>query len=177
MNKKRSGKTVDEDMKKTIKSRKNTAAGQFSHIDKSGNVIMVDISGKEISERKAIASGSITLTGEIIKKLNDNSLGKGNALAAAKIAGIMAAKNTAYMIPLCHQIKLSTVDIQFEIKNTRNKLICRAEVKGLDKTGVEMEALSAVAVSLLTIYDMCKSMSKDMVIGEIKLIEKTKKLV
>ena len=145
----------------------------FTHIDSSGKAKMVDISEKTESLRTAVAEGRITVGREIIKKILALKVKKGDVVAAAKIAGINAAKKTWELIPLCHQIKLTSIDIDFEISGKESKITVRSIVTGFDRTGVEMEALTAVSVSLLTIYDMCKSISKDMVIGKIELLKKT----
>lgn len=145
----------------------------FTHIDSSGKAKMVDISEKTESLRTAVAEGRITVGREIIKKILALKVKKGDVVAAAKIAGINAAKKTWELIPLCHQIRLTSIDIDFEISGKESKITVRSIVTGFDRTGVEMEALTAVSVSLLTIYDMCKSISKDMVIGKIELLKKT----
>jgi len=145
----------------------------FTHIDRSGKAKMVDVSEKTESLRTAVAEGYITVGEEIIKKIRALQLKKGDVAAAVKIAGINAAKKTWELIPLCHQIKLTAVDVDFEISEREDNITVRSTVAGFDRTGVEMEALSAVSVGLLTIYDMCKSVSKDMVIGKIELLKKT----
>jgi molybdenum cofactor biosynthesis protein MoaC len=146
---------------------------ELTHVDGTGKVKMVDISNKNESLRTAVASGCILLSEEIISKVKKNEIQKGDVLAAAKIAGINAAKKNWELIPLCHQIKLTSIEINFQIEENTNKIISTAIISGYDRTGVEMEALAAVSVSLLTIYDMCKAVSKDMVIGDIELVKKT----
>ncbi len=146
---------------------------ELTHVDGAGKVKMVDISNKNESLRTAVASGCILLSEEIISKVKKNEIQKGDVLAAAKIAGISAAKKNWELIPLCHQIKLTSIEINFQIEENTNKIISTAIISGYDRTGVEMEALAAVSVSLLTIYDMCKAVSKDMVIGDIELVKKT----
>lgn len=145
---------------------------KFSHIDEEGNAKMVDVGNKEIVHRKAIAVGIIQLQPETIDLLKNKALKKGDVLTVAKIAGIQAAKITSTLIPLCHQINLSNVDISF----TTNKVgvEVKSTVSCYSKTGVEMEALTAVTVALLTIYDMCKAVDKEMYIQDVKLVEKTK---
>ncbi len=145
----------------------------FTHLDKSGNVKMVNVAQKPETLRRARASGSIRLTGEIISKIAGGGIKKGNVLAASKIAGIMAAKKTWEIIPLCHQIKLAGIDIEFRINKDKNNIEAISTVQGFDRTGVEMEALAGVSVALLNIYDMCKALSKDLEISQIKLMEKT----
>ena len=142
----------------------------FSHLDKQGNVRMVDVTDKQDSLRIAKAEGKIFLHPETIKKIKDDSLPKGNVFTTAKVAGIQAAKNTSELIPMCHQLKLSHVDLTFEMED--EQVTITATVKTKEATGVEMEALTAVSVAALTIYDMCKSVDKTMTIGEITLVDK-----
>jgi len=144
----------------------------LSHIDKDGNAKMVDISEKNNSERLARASGFIELNNETIRLVETGALKKGDVLTVAKIAAIQASKKTSSLIPLCHNINLDSINIEFGISNKENKIYCKSTVGCLGKTGVEMEALTAVSIALLTIYDMCKASDKNMVISEIKLIEK-----
>lgn len=146
---------------------------KFTHFDNNGKAKMVDVSKKEDSLRVATARGCIILNSQIIKKIRENQIQKGDVLAVAKIAGINAAKKTWELVPLCHQIRLTGIDINFEISDIENKIIAISTIKGYDKTGVEMEALVSVALSLAAIYDMCKAVSKKMIIGEIELINKT----
>ena len=144
----------------------------LSHIDKKGNARIVDISEKNITNRTAIAYGAISVSKEIFQQIKLNTNKKGDILTVAKIAGILAAKNTSNLIPLCHSIKLDDIQIDFTMNENENFISCIAKVKCSEKTGVEMEALTAISISLLTIYDMCKAISKDMTIFEIKLIKK-----
>ena len=144
----------------------------LSHIDKKGNARIVDISEKNITNRTAIAYGAISVSKEIFQQIKLNTNKKGDILTVAKIAGILAAKNTSNLIPLCHSIKLDDIQIDFTMNENENFISCMAKVKCSEKTGVEMEALTAISISLLTIYDMCKAISKDMTIYEIKLIKK-----
>jgi cyclic pyranopterin monophosphate synthase len=146
---------------------------KFSHLDNEGKVKMVDVSRKEETLRTAKAKGFIILNARIIKDIKEDKIKKGNVLAVAKVAGISAAKKTWELVPLCHQIKLTGVDIDFEISESENKITAFSTVRGFDKTGVEMEAILSVALSLATIYDMCKAVTKDMVISGIELIKKT----
>ena len=142
----------------------------FTHLDKSGNVKMVDVTDKMTTARLAKAEGKISMLPETILAIKDEALPKGNVFTTAKIGGIQAAKKTAEMIPMCHQLNLSFVDIEFEIQ--ADAIMIQSTVKTKEATGVEMEALSAVSGAALTIYDMCKSVDKTMVISEIKLVEK-----
>ena len=146
---------------------------KFTHLDNNGKVKMVDISNKKNSFRIAEAVGYIVLKDEIIKKVKENKVKKGDVFSVAKLAGINAAKKNWELIPLCHQIKLTSIDIRFKILEKEKKVEVRSEVSGYDRTGVEMEALTAVSISLLTIYDMCKAFSKSMMIEGIELIKKT----
>ena len=146
---------------------------ELTHVDSSGKVKMVDISNKNESLRTAVASGCILLNAEIISKVKKNEIQKGDVLSVAKIAGINAAKKNWELIPLCHQIKLTSIEINLQIEENTNKIISTAIISGYDRTGVEMEALAAVSVSLLTIYDMCKVLSKKMIISNIELIRKS----
>ena len=142
----------------------------FSHLDNKGNVKMVDVTDKVVNVRIAKAEGKISMLPETILAIQDDALPKGNVLTTAKIAGIQSAKKTAEMIPMCHQLNLSYVDIEFEFDSD---VICiRSIVKTKEATGVEMEALSAVSGAALTIYDMCKSVDKSIIIGEMKLVKK-----
>ena len=143
---------------------------KFSHLDESGNASMVDVTDKVSTARIARAESKITMKPETISAIQDNSLPKGNVLTTAKIAGIQAAKKTAEMIPMCHQLNLSFIDIEFEIMS--DFILILSTVKTKEATGVEMEALSAVSGAALTIYDMCKAVDKTMEIGGIKLVKK-----
>ncbi|TLU84331.1 MAG: bifunctional molybdenum cofactor biosynthesis protein MoaC/MoaB [Chlorobium sp.] len=144
---------------------------EFTHLDNTGNISMVDVSGKPGTLRVARASGYILMQPATLELLSHAALPKGNVLTTAKLAGIMAAKNTAHLIPLCHQLNLSWADIVFDVQQDRIEIV--ATVKTQESTGVEMEALTAVSVAALTIYDMCKAVDKSMEIGSIRLDKKT----
>ena len=144
----------------------------FSHLDKVGNAKMVDVSNKKKQLRIALAEGEIILSKATIDKILNNNIAKGSVLGIAKVAGIMGAKQTSNLIPLCHNIFLNTIQIDFEIKE--EKIICMAKSVATDVTGVEMEALMAVNISLLTIYDMCKAIDKKMILTNIRLLKKDK---
>ena len=144
---------------------------KLSHFDEQGKIKMVDVSEKAETVRRAVASGKVLLNEETIKILQSNKNPKGSPLEIARIAGIMAAKQTSNLIPLCHQINLSKVNVNAEIKDFGVYL--EAEAKTSSQTGVEMEALTAVSVAALTIYDMCKAVQKDIKIAEIQLELKT----
>ncbi len=140
---------------------------KLSHFDENGNAFMVDITEKNKSNRTAIASGKIHTNQEIINHIKNQTIAKGDVLNVARIAGIMATKNTANVIPMCHPLLLSHAKIDFEINETSIKAICT--VKVAESTGVEMEALNGVTTALLTIYDMCKAIDKAMEITNISL--------
>src|SRR6185312_5572521 len=148
------------------------AARQFSHLDAQGDARMVDVSAKPDSSRLAVAEGKLTCAPETIRQLRAAALPKGDVLTVAKIAGISAAKGTSTLIPLCHPLALSAVKIEFAVESAG--IVIRATVRTTGKTGVEMEALTAVSVAALTIYDMCKAVDKGMSIGAIRVIEKRK---
>ncbi|WP_319560470.1 cyclic pyranopterin monophosphate synthase MoaC [Marispirochaeta sp.] len=145
---------------------------ELSHVDAAGNARMVDVSAKPKVLRTASAAGSIHMQAETAELIRKNGIKKGDVLTTAKIAGINGAKQTAALIPLCHTITIDHVDLEFELFETgvhiRSRAVCT------DKTGIEMEALTAVSVAALTIYDMCKAADKSMRIDEIRLLEKTK---
>jgi cyclic pyranopterin phosphate synthase len=144
----------------------------LTHIDKKGNAKIVNITTKKITQRKAIAFGIIKVSSDVISIIKSDSNKKGDVLNVSKIAGIMAAKNTSSLIPLCHQITLENIDLDFKIDTKKNQINVTATVECFGKTGVEMESLTAVSVSLLTIYDMCKAIDKSMEIKEIYLLNK-----
>jgi len=143
---------------------------EFSHLDESGRARMVDISAKAETHRRAVASGRIDLQPATLDLVRRQALPKGDAIAIARIAAIQAAKQTAHLIPLCHPLLLT--DIQIEIEPDDRGLAIRASVATVGKTGAEMEALTAVSVAALTIYDLCKAVDSGMVIGEIRLVAK-----
>ena len=147
----------------------------FSHIDKNGKANMVDVGHKPNQIREAKAKGSILLSAETVKLIAENQMKKGDVLTIAEIAGIQAAKQTPSLIPLCHTLLLTKVDVKATITSTGVGV--NSYVKCIGQTGVEMEALTAVSVALLTVYDMCKAVDKEMVISDINLIEKSKKNV
>lgn len=144
----------------------------FSHLDKKGKAKMVGVGNKPDQKRLAIARGSILLQQETIKQIKQNQIKKGDVLAVAKIAGIQAAKKTSELVPLCHPLLLTNIDLCFEVK--KDRINVESMVECLGKTGVEMEALTAVSLALLTIYDMCKAIDKKMIISEVKLLKKVK---
>ncbi|MCL5103475.1 MAG: cyclic pyranopterin monophosphate synthase MoaC [Armatimonadetes bacterium] len=145
---------------------------ELSHVDEQGRARMVDVGDKALMKRLARASGSITLSETTVGLIRENQIKKGDVLTVAQIAGIQAAKKTAELIPLCHPLPLDRIDVQMEL--TGDGVTATSEVACVGRTGVEMEALTAVSVALLTIYDMCKAVDKNMRIGDIRLIEKVK---
>ena len=145
----------------------------LTHLDKNGNAIMVDVADKSLSNREAEAEGEISITSKILEAIKQQTLKKGDLFTVAKIAAINAAKQTSTFIPLCHQIPLDFIDVKFNVDEKQLKIKITTQVKTSYKTGVEMEALMAVNIGLITIYDMCKALSKDMVISNIRLSRKT----
>ena len=144
----------------------------FTHFNQDGEAIMVDVSQKDITMRIAIAEGSIKVNQEVFRSIKEQTNKKGDVLAVARIAGIMAAKKTSDMIPLCHPLFITKVTIDFELDEDNYMIKAIATTKVNGKTGVEMEALHAVSVTLLTIYDMCKAIDKSMEISDIRLLHK-----
>lgn len=145
---------------------------KLTHIDKSGKADMVGISNKDIIKRTAKAKGKIYLEKNTIKLIEENNIKKGDVISSARIAGIMASKQTSFLIPLCHQINIEKVKIDFDIED--DGIVITSYLECCYKTGIEMEALTAVTVSALAIWDMCKAVDKNMKIGDIVLLEKTK---
>lgn len=145
---------------------------QLTHFDSSGQAHMVDVGDKAATKRIAIAQGSILMQPETLKLIRQGNAKKGDVLGVARIAAIQASKKTADLIPLCHPIALTKVSVTFDVDEKTTSVTCTATTETIGQTGVEMEALSAVSVGLLTIYDMCKAVDKGMVISEIKLLEK-----
>src|SRR6266851_6335639 len=148
---------------------------RLSHINASGEAAMVDVSAKPVMFREAVARGEIRLQRAALKAIESQTVAKGNVLAAARLAGILAAKKTGDLIPLCHPLPLTHCEVNFQIPKTRDRIAITASAKIAAQTGVEMEALTAVSVAALTIYDMCKAVDKTMRITGIKLVSKTKK--
>ena len=145
---------------------------EFTHFDEQGNARMVDVSGKEITHRVAVAEGTISVSREVMDAIKGNKVKKGDVLTVSQVAGIMGTKRTPDLIPMCHPLSLTNAELTFEVNDEACKIkaICRAVTDG--KTGVEMEALTGVSTALLTIYDMCKAIDKRMVISEIHLVSK-----
>ena len=146
----------------------------LSHIDTRGEVRMVDVSAKPVMSREAVARGEIRLQKSTLRLIESQTIAKGNVLASARLAGILAAKKTGELIPLCHPLPLTHCEVNFDIPKTQDRIIISASAKIAAQTGVEMEALTAVSVAGLTIYDMCKAVDKKMQLTGIKLVSKTK---
>ncbi|TRW49626.1 cyclic pyranopterin monophosphate synthase MoaC [Aliidiomarina halalkaliphila] len=148
-------------------------ANKLTHLDEQGQAIMVDISDKGVTTRVAIASARLTTEAEVLALLERAANKKGDVFATARVAGIMAAKRTSDLIPLCHPLALTKATIEFQVDATTNAIDVTATCAVEGKTGVEMEALTAASVAALTLYDMCKAVDPEMVIGDIKLLQKT----
>jgi cyclic pyranopterin phosphate synthase len=148
---------------------------KLTHIDSQGEATMVDVSSKPIQLREAVAAGEITLQRSTLDLIESNQIAKGNVLSVARVAGIMSAKKTGELIPLCHPLPITHCEVHFEIPSSRDKILITASAKIAAQTGIEMEALTAVSIAALTIYDMCKAVDKSMTIGNIRLVSKTKK--
>lgn len=146
---------------------------RFNHFDSKGNAIMVDVSEKNVTERTAIAKGKIYVNSEVMDAVLNQKVKKGDVLGVARVAGIMGVKRTSDLIPMCHPLMISKCSVDFDINKEKNYIeaICTVKVEG--KTGVEMEALTGVNITLLTIYDMCKAIDKTMEISDIHLLKKT----
>jgi len=145
---------------------------ELTHLDKNGNAHMVDVTDKDVTERTATAAASITMQPETLTKIIDGGIPKGDVLAVARLAGIMAAKRTSDLIPLCHPLPLSSVNVDVVCDKARSAVDITTTCKVTSQTGVEMEALTAVSVAALTIYDMCKAADRSMVISGVRLLHK-----
>ncbi len=146
---------------------------EFTHLDDQGRVRMVDVSEKEASLRTAVAEATVRMQPETFRRIRGQTVSKGNVLETARIAGVLAAKKTAELIPMCHPLRLTHVQIDFLPDEPAHAIGIRAEVRAFDRTGVEMEALTAAAVAGLTIYDMCKALDRAMEITDLRLLEKS----
>lgn len=146
---------------------------KLSHINDAGHVHMVDVTVKNTTAREARARGSVKMKRDTLALLEEGKVTKGNVLTTAKIAGIMAAKKTGEFIPLCHPLNLTSINIEFEINRKNSQIMIESRVRTLGQTGVEMEALTAVSVAALTIYDMCKAVDREMIISDILLLTKS----
>ena len=148
---------------------------RLTHIDRRGEANMVDVSEKPVLLREAVARGEIRLGNGTLALIDSQTIAKGNVLSAARLAGILAAKKTGELIPLCHPLPLTHCEVNFEIPSSRDRIIIIASAKISAQTGVEMEALTAVTLAALTIYDMCKAVDKNMRIMDVRLVSKTKR--
>jgi len=146
---------------------------KLNHFNDRGEAHMVDVGDKALTHRCAVAEGRITMQAEILQRILQGDNKKGDVLGVARVAGIMASKKTAELIPLCHPLALSHVDIELNTDEENNSVLCRATVETTGNTGVEMEALTAVQITLLTIYDMCKAMDRGMCMSDIQLLSKS----
>lgn len=144
----------------------------LTHINEEGRARMVDISDKDITNREATAYGCVYMERETLERIREGQIKKGDVLSVAQVGGIMGAKNTSHMIPMCHPIMISGCDISFKLDFERNRVEIYAVVKNTGQTGVEMEALTAVSIAALTIYDMCKAIDRGMVVSDIMLLRK-----
>ena len=145
---------------------------KLTHLDNEGRAKMVDVSKKPETLREAVAKGSVCMKRETLELIRDKQVPKGDVLCVARIAGTMAAKKTSELIPLCHPLNITSVAIDFDLDNENSKIGIQAHIRTTGRTGVEMEALTAVSTAALTIYDMCKAVDKEMIISEIMLMEK-----
>ena len=145
---------------------------EFSHIDAEGKAVMVDVSDKDVTERTATARGSVSMAAATLGKIVAGGVAKGDVLSVARLAGIMAAKRTADLVPLCHPLTLTAIDVELRCDEERSIVEIEATCRLAGRTGVEMEALTAVSVAALTIYDMCKAVDRGMTIGDIRLVHK-----
>ena len=145
----------------------------FTHFDQKGNAVMVDVHEKADTYRVAVAAGTITVNEEVFQAITNHTAKKGDVLGIARIAGIMGAKKNSELIPLCHIIALTDCEISFELDEKHRQIKATCKTSCIGKTGVEMEAMTGVSVALLTIYDMCKAVQKDMIIGPVRLLAKS----
>lgn len=155
-----------------MKKTKSKAEKKLTHLDKKGRAVMVDVSSKTSTRREAVAGGSVYMKKQTLDLITDHRIAKGDVFETARLAGIMAAKRTSDLIPLCHPLNITSVTIDFKPDRGKNRVDINARVKCTGQTGVEMETMTAVAVSALTVYDMCKAVDREMVISDIMLIEK-----
>ena len=147
---------------------------KLSHLDQAGRARMVDVGDKPLMDRTAVATGTIRMSPEAYRQVAEQAIAKGDVLAVSEVAGTLAAKRTAELIPLCHPLGLDHVEVETSLAESLPGVRVRASVRAVGRTGVEMEALTAVAVALLTVYDMAKAVDAEMVIGDVRLVEKQK---
>ncbi|MGE5494996.1 MAG: cyclic pyranopterin monophosphate synthase MoaC [Burkholderiales bacterium] len=153
--------------------KKDLHEGRFTHMDSNGNAVMVDVGGKEITQRRAVAAGRIRMSAECFAAVQSGAVKKGDVLGVAQVAGIMGAKRTSELIPLCHTLSLTGCGVEFAMLPETREIEARCTVKCDGKTGAEMEALTGVTTALLTVYDMCKAIDKRMEIHSVRLVEKS----
>jgi cyclic pyranopterin monophosphate synthase len=153
--------------------KESKTMAQLSHLDEQGRARMVDVSEKEITRRIAVARGTIRMQAKTLRLICADKIDKGDVFSVARVAGIMAAKKTSELIPMCHPLNITSVRIELTARQKPARVDIEASVRVSGKTGVEMEAMTAVSVAGLTIYDMCKAVDREMIIGEIRLIEKS----
>ena len=146
---------------------------RLTHLDRRGRARMVDVSAKAVTRREAVARGEVAMRAETLAQIGAGALPKGDVLGVARLAGMMAAKRTADLVPLCHPLPLSHVDVRLTLDRARSRIVIESRVTVDARTGVEMEALTAVAVAGLTLYDMCKAVDREMTIGAIRLVRKS----
>lgn len=146
---------------------------EFSHLDERGRARMVDVSGKEVTDRLAIARGAVHMAPETLRRIAEGGVKKGDVLSVARLAGIMGAKRTADLIPLCHPLPLSSAEVELTLDEAASSILIEARCKVQARTGVEMEALTAVSVAALTVYDMCKSLERGMRVDSVRLTAKS----
>ena len=152
--------------------KKSATKQKLTHIDSSGRASMVDVTNKVTTDREAVATGSVLMKKETLRLITDDKIAKDNVFETARLAGIMAAKKTSGLIPLCHPLMITSVYVDFKPVKTKGRVDITAKVKCAGQTGVEMEALTAASIAALTIYDMCKAVDKGMVISDVMLLEK-----
>jgi len=164
--------TTTSSKENTVMTSKNPASAKLTHFDQGGQAHMVDVGSKNDTHRIAVASGCIRMKAETLALIQSGTAKKGDVLGIARIAAIMATKRTSDLIPLCHPLALTRVTVDFNIDDAENRITCNAQAETVGKTGVEMEALTAVQIGLLTIYDMCKAVDRGMVITDVRVMEK-----
>jgi len=145
----------------------------FTHVDDTNKAKMVDVTSKDETRREATAQAEVLVSNVVFRKLKENAIEKGDVLSVAKIAGIQGAKRTSELIPLCHNIFISNLDLKIKLDSKRKAVVIRVTAKTVSKTGIEMEALTGASIAALTVYDMCKALDKSIVISNVKLISKT----
>jgi cyclic pyranopterin phosphate synthase len=164
---------MQEENREKKMTRKKEGRTKNQSLDKAGIIKMVEVAEKPETLRQAEARGEVKVSAEVMQLITGNRLPKGDVLTAARLAGIQAAKKTSELIPLCHPLRITSVEVEVDPRPGRNLVEVKSSVRAVDRTGVEMEALTAVAVACLTVYDMCKAFDKRMIIGEIHLVSKS----